>query len=176
MKISKEIYHKKKLNLDGKIITRDAVRGIILQENKILMIFSTENTDYKFPGGGIETEETHKEALKREIKEECGALVTNINEKVGKVIEYNKPIEKDYDLFKMTSHYYICGVEENSFDLSLDKYEEELGFKPVWVKIDTAIKNNKSLLNSTTKKAPRWTKRDTFVLEEIFNDLYHRNI
>jgi hypothetical protein len=65
----------------------------------------------------------------------------------------------------MTSYYYLCKVEENYCDQNLDQYENELDFKPVWVDIDIAIENNKSIMNS--KDAPRWTKRDTFVLEQI---------
>ncbi len=94
MEIFKKIYHNKNLDLDGKIITREAVRGIILKKNKILMIFSTKNGDYKFPGGGIEAEETAIGALKREIKEACGGLVTKIKGNIGKIIEFKKPIEK----------------------------------------------------------------------------------
>src|SRR5690554_1883720 len=113
MDLLKEINHEKQLNKNGKIITREAVRGIILNNEKVLMIFSSENGDYKFPGGGIEIGETKVQTLIREVQEECGALVSEIEKEVGKVIEYNKPLEKEYDVFKMTSYYYICMVEEN---------------------------------------------------------------
>lgn len=167
MTFIKEIYHKENLDLNGKIITREAVRGIILKGKKVLMIFSSKNGDYKFPGGGVETGESYKETLRREIQEECGALVSQIERRIGKAIEYDRPIEKDYDVFKMTSYYYICKVEENYCDQNLDQYEKELDFKPVWVDVDIAIENNKSIMNSNSKEAPRWTKRDTFVLEQI---------
>ena len=167
MDINKKIYHDKNLNLEGNTITREAVRGIIIKNKKILMIFSSKNGDYKFPGGGIEAEETPEEALKREIKEECGALVTKIKENIGKIIEFKKAVEKDYDVFKMTSYYYICEIEENKFDLCLDQYEKELGFNPEWINFDLAIQKNKAILNSASKKAPRWTKRDTYVMEQI---------
>ena len=167
MEFIKEINHKENLKKDGKTITREAVRGIILNNEKLLMIFSSENGDYKFPGGGNEIGETKEETLVREVQEECGALVSKIEKKIGKVIEYNKPLEKEYDVFKMTSYYYMCKVEENFCEQNLDQYEEELGFKPVWVNIDKAIQNNKELLNSNSKKAPRWTKRDTYVMEQI---------
>ena len=75
MELLKEINHKENLNKNGKYITRKAVRGIILDNNKVLMIYSGKNGDYKFPGGGIETDETHKEALIREVMEKCGAFV-----------------------------------------------------------------------------------------------------
>jgi ADP-ribose pyrophosphatase YjhB (NUDIX family) len=64
MTFFKEIYHKENLNLGGKIITREAVRGVILKGKRVLMIFSLQNGDFKFPGGGVETGELHEETLK----------------------------------------------------------------------------------------------------------------
>jgi len=67
----------------------------------------------------------------------------------------------------MTSYYYICEIDENYFDLCLDEYEKELGFSPEWINIDLAIKKNKIILNSNSQKAPRWTKRDTYVMKQL---------
>ena len=163
----KEIYHKDNLNPEGRILIREAVRGIIIKGRKLLMIFSSKNGDYKFPGGGVEDGETYEESLRREIKEECGALVSQIKGRIGKVIEFNKPFEEEYDVFKMTSYYYRCKVEEKYCEQNLDQYEKELDFKPVWIDIALALENNRAIMNSNLNKAPRWTKRDTFVLEQI---------
>lgn len=167
MELLKIINHKEHLNKQGKTINREAVRGIILNNKMILMLFSSEIGAYKFPGGGKETGETKEETIIREIKEECGALVWKIDKEVGKVIEYNEAIEEEYDVFKMISYYYLCMVEENYCKQNLDLYEEELGLKPVWVSIDDAIYQNNVLLNSNSEIIPNWVKRDTFVLEYI---------
>jgi len=174
MELLKEINHKENLNKNGRIIKREAVRGIVLDDEKVLMILSNLN-DYKFPGGGVENGETYEETLLREIKEECGALVSRIEECIGKVIEYNKPIEKEYDVFQMTSFYYICNVEENHCRTNLDKYEKKLGFKPVWINIMDAIQNNKSIINSSSTETPRWTRRDTFVLKFVYKMNRNKN-
>jgi len=176
MNLLKEINHEEQLNKNGKMIIREAVRGIILDNEKVLMIFSSKNGDYKFPGGGNKIGENKEETLIREVQEECGALVSKIEKGFGKVIEYNKPLKKEYDVFKMTSYYYICMVEENFCKQNLDQYEEELGFKPVWVDIDDAIQKNKLILNSNFGKIPRWTKRETFVLEFIKGKLVKNKI
>lgn len=167
MILLKEIYYKENLNINGKILHREAVRGIILKDTKLLMIFSQQNGDYKFPGGGVDTGETYEDTLLREVQEECGAKVSDIEMGFGKVIEYNIPIEEEYDVFEMTSYYYICKVEENFCEQNLDQYEEDLGFEPVWIDIDMAIRNNKSIMNSNSYQVPRWTPRDTFILEEV---------
>lgn len=167
MKLLKEIMRQEGIKKEGKTIYREAVRGIIINERKLLMIYSAKNGDYKFPGGGVEGDETYEEALIREIQEECGAQVANVEEEFGKVIEYGIAIESEIDVFKMASLYYICHVEPGLNEQSLDPYEKELGFRPVWVEIDIAIDTNRSILRSDYSKRPRWTERETFVLEQV---------
>ena len=158
MRLRKEIYHKERLDLNGKIIERNAVRGIIRKSGRILMIYSPVNGDYKFPGGGIEKNETDEDALIREIEEECGLKKTSIGKKWGKIIEYSEAKEKEYDVFIMTSYYYRCSINEEYFPQKLDKYENELQFVPKWIEID----HNKKILSGNNP--PRWTKRDTAAL------------
>jgi 8-oxo-dGTP pyrophosphatase MutT (NUDIX family) len=165
LRLLKEIYRKNNINLLGKMIFREAVRGIIKHENKLLMVYSSKDGDYKFPGGGVDVGETHEEALVREIREECGAKVINIYSGFGKTIEYDIPIEIEYDVFKMISYYYVCNVDPILGEKSLDEYEEKLGFEPVWIDIDSAIEANKTIINTKTYDAPRWTQRELFVLE-----------
>lgn len=93
----------------------------------------------------------------------------HIGPEIGAVIEYNIAVEKDYDVFKMTSHYYHCEVEDSFGIQNLDDYEQELGFKPVWIDIDQAIQLNKALLHKD--KMPEWLGREIFVLEYIKQNL-----
>ena len=69
MELLGTIYRDKKANPEGKTILREAVRGVIFCEGKLLMVYSTVNGDYKFPGGGVDAGETHLDALRREISE-----------------------------------------------------------------------------------------------------------
>jgi 8-oxo-dGTP pyrophosphatase MutT (NUDIX family) len=165
LRLLKEIYRKDNLNLSGRTIYREAVRGIIRKGNKLLMVYSSKDGDYKFPGGGVNTGETYEEALMREIREECGAMVTCIRSEFGMVIEYAKPKEPEYDVFKMASRYYLCDIDPVLRDQILDDYEEKLGFKPVWIDIDSAIEANKKLIESERHDIPGWTRRELFVLE-----------
>ena len=173
MKILTEIHRRAGINLKGKTIYRTAVRGVILRGKKLLMIHSASVGDYKFPGGGVDEGETRAQALRREIQEECGMSVMHIGSEIGAVIEYDIPTEKDYDVFKMTSHYYECDVEDDFGTQTLDEYEQDLGFKPVWINIDKAIYLNKALLHSD--KVPEWLRREIFALEYIRQNLlvYH---
>ena len=157
------------LDLSGRTRLREAVRGIIHRDTKLLMVYSSVNGDYKFPGGGVEPGESFEEALAREIEEECGATLNAIKSHFGKVVTYTKASGEDYDIFKMISYYYCCSVGELFGSLKLDAYESDLDFQPEWVEIDNAIQANQRVL--TTDRQPRWTRRETNVLELIQSQL-----
>jgi 8-oxo-dGTP diphosphatase len=154
----------------GRLVEREAVRGIILRGAEILLIHSKVEGDYKFPGGGV-NHETHYSALKREIAEESGAELLRIKDTFGCVIEYAYPIEKGFDAFKMTSYYYVCEIDPQLRDQHLDAYEAELGFTPQWIDIDAAIQNNEKLKELQKMDAPRWLDRETTVLKLIRNEI-----
>ena len=170
--IKKEIICKPDLNLNGKTINREAVRGIIREDDMLLMVYSEVNGDYKFPGGGILVGETHTQALSREILEECGVETRYIGDPYAEIKELDKPLEEDFDLFKMKSTYYPCRVSDIFHELQLDDYEKALKFKPVWVTIAEAVLNNQIILHRKDKPAPRWTQRDLFILEKLLEDSY----
>ena len=170
MNILAEIHRRDGVDINGKTIHRTAVRAVVLRGTDLLMIYSSNVGDYKFPGGGVNDSESHAQALRREIQEECGMLLTSVGDEVGAVVECNLPIERDYDTFKMTSHYYRCEVNDGVGTQKLESYEQELGFKPIWIDMETAIRVNKSLLYSD--KIPEWLQREIFVLEYLKQDLF----
>jgi len=172
MKLLAEIFRNEGKNNEGRVIKRNAVRGIILEHEKLLMIFSEKNGDYKFPGGGVENGENQKVALIREIREETGGEVVEIVSEFGKVIEYGIPIEPEYDVFKMTSRYYVCKIGNEFGEQKLDQYEEELGFTARWVGVEEALETNRAILRENLQNTPRWTRRETFVLDQIKTELF----
>ncbi|MFP4461599.1 MAG: NUDIX hydrolase [Thermotogota bacterium] len=167
MSFYKEFEYDADLNKADKTFVRETVKGVVLKGEQILMIHSLQNGDYKFPGGGLEKGETPVKAMTREIKEECAAEVHDIGKKIGTVIEYKKAREPEYDVFKMVSDYYLCQVIEKSNELNLDRYEQELGFHPVWVSISEAINQNKKVFESNKGNVSEWTEREIFVLESL---------
>lgn len=161
-----------KMTIDGSnmdiyknTIERIAVRAIIMKNNHILLVQSNTG-DFKFPGGGVEKDESHEECLKREVKEETGYINCIVLDKIGTIIERKKDdFEKDA-LFQMTSHYYICDlVSEEKDELHLDEYEAVLDFTPIWVTLDEAIKQNESLIGKFGQNG--WLKRETYVLKQL---------
>jgi len=156
---------KELLNFDNsKVILRNAVRAVIKNDNKILMVQLEKTKEYKFPGGGIEENETVEEALTREVLEETGCSVIKIEGKIGIMIEFGIAEEDKNSIFKMVSEYYAVIINNNQFDQKLDKYEEELGFMPCWTEIEKAYKVNREIIDNGLASTP-WIRRETRVLE-----------
>ena len=169
MNILTEIYRNPGVNISGSTLYRTAVKGVILRGRTLLMVHSPKVGNYDFPGGGLHPGETPARGLCREILEECGMSVAHIGPEIGVVIEYDFPMETDYDVFKMTSHYYHCEVQDGLVPQKLDEYEQELGFTPVWIDIDHAIQRNTTFLHADN--APKWLKKETFVLQYILHNI-----
>ena len=157
----------KKLSIDlkdyrenGTVYHRTAVRGIIQQERKLLLV-AGKYGDCKFPGGGVESGESLEEALAREIREETGfALDPSSLRKWGEVTERRKGITAD--ITEMVSHYFFCELTETAqIQQELDPYETEYEYAPVWLTLEEAIQKNTAALGQT--EVP-WVTRDLEVL------------
>lgn len=156
-----------------KINYREAVRAIIMQDNKILLVHSNLG-DYIFPGGGVEKNETHAEGLIREVAEETGYLNCVIRNKMGVVVERYIDEYDENAIFQMTSHYYFCEVNGEKTTQKLEGYELEQGYTPQWVKLDDAINQNEKIINQCERNW--WIHRENYVLKELekMNLLYKR--
>lgn len=131
---------------------RIAVRGVIYYHDKIMMV-ETNRGDYKFPGGGMESGETEKETLLREITEETGYTDIRIGDKIGEAFEQNIDVEDPENFFQMESYYYECRLmSEKRVPGIMDDYEEKLGFHGKFVTVREAYEKNLSLLKSEQKK------------------------
>lgn len=144
---------------------REAVRAIIISDDTILLVQSNKG-DYKFPGGGVEENESHAEGLMREVREETGYTACVVKDKVGTFVERNVDEYEHDSLFEMSSHYYLCELaNEERVAQQLDEYESLLDFTAKWVTLDEAIRQNEHLLNECEKNS--WLKREAFVLKEL---------
>ena len=143
---------------------REAVRAIIIQNDNILMVHCNKG-DYKFPGGGMNKEETHEEALKREVREETGYVVKGVKEKIGITTERNLDAYQKEAVFEMISYYYICEISDEQTLQELDDYEANLDFQPVWIHLDKVIHLNEEVLKNK-EKSP-WVHRELNVLKEL---------
>ena len=147
-------------------IIRRACKAVILKDNCILLIH-TNKGDFKFPGGGVKSGESSFDCLKRELSEETGYGLNSVGALVGTVSEKSHDkFEKD-KYFCMESEYFLAEIDETHQDKqSLDDYEEEQDFKPMFIDINEAIYINQNLLENALDINP-WVQRETDVLRQI---------
>lgn len=160
MKIIKELKEENIKNID---IYRKAARGIILNKNKALMIYSRYFNDYSFPGGGLEKNEDILDTLKREVLEETGYIVSDIKE-YGLIIETKEMFNKNY---YQENYYFLCkGNRVTNPDL--EDYEIEYGYKPLWIDLKKAYNHN---LNTLKNKYSMAIKRENEIIEKLLEEL-----
>ena len=88
----------------------------------------------------------------------------------GKVIEYDLPIEKQFDLFVMTSYYYICQIESQMGIQHLEKYESEFGFTPEWISIEDALAVNQTLYANVRENFNAGSTAKQWCLQILLNE------
>ena len=94
----------------------------------MLLIASTRG-DYVFPGGKIEEDESHHEALERELVEETGYVCSEVIDYAGKVFEKRNDLYDEALLYQMNSHFYICKVDAARKEQHLTESEMKLDYK-----------------------------------------------
>ena len=119
------------------------MRGIILRGDRIALVHSLEYDYYKFPGGGIEPGEDHRETLIREVAEESGLVVRpDTIRPYGMVrrIEHGDP----EDIFLQENFYYFCETEDRPGAQRLTPSEQRARFALEYVRPAEAVAANRS--------------------------------
>ena len=101
--------------------------------DRIALLFVSRHNYHKLPGGGIESGESVKEALEREITEETGCKA-EIEESLGSIRE----LGDDFGI-KQISYCFIARVSECDKETSFTEKEKRQGFQLKWVTLDEAI-------------------------------------
>ncbi len=132
------------------VFRRPSARAVIIQGDKIALVYSKREKYYKFPGGGIHADEDKEKALIREVREETGMIVIpdSIRE-FGSVLRRQKSDKSENTVFEQENYYYFCDVQDDLVDQELDAYEREAGFVLRVVDIDTAIRTNEMYKSKT---------------------------
>jgi 8-oxo-dGTP pyrophosphatase MutT (NUDIX family) len=150
-------------------IKREAVRGIVIKDDQLLMIKSNKG-DVKLPGGGIDENESQEEALRREMKEETGYDVLSMSPLIGVITERKRDKFIPDTFFEMISYYYIIEVSKVSSDIKLTDSEKVLDMRPVWLSIEDAIDQNEKLLKESVD-CNSWVVRELKVLHYLHQEL-----
>jgi mutator protein MutT len=124
----------------SKFTLRISGYGIVLHEEKVLLVDTHATNKWCFPGGAVEIGEKVEHAIKREIKEETGITV-----EVGEFLDvietfwYYDPADK---AFQNYSFFYRC--TPGTFELS-EQYQHDAtdeSNSPEWVTLSTLLKSD----------------------------------
>lgn len=143
---------------------RNSARSIIIVNNKIAMIHSLKYDYYKFPGGGIESDENPIDAMIRETREESGLVVKpETIKEYGYVHRIQKSDSDETECFVQDNYYYLCETEECVVAQNLDEYEFTETYTLEFVDPETAIRKNRNVAKTPYNQA--MFEREARVLE-----------
>lgn len=108
--------------------------GVVIQENKILLLERPQRDEIRLPKGHIEEGESIEHAALRETTEETGYADLNIEASLGHQI-----VEFDYQSkhFIRTEYYFLMSL--NSKLRTPQPQQDSIQFRPLWVPISEAV-------------------------------------
>ncbi|RUO33654.1 NUDIX hydrolase [Aliidiomarina soli] len=160
---------------DLKVLKREAARGIVLREEKILLMYTSRYDDFSFPGGGLDAGEDPQLGLRRELHEEAGAHDIDIIAPFGKVTEHQPTWKADWDMMFQTSYWYHCKLNQPLVANQLEHYEVSNGMSVEWVALDEAIRHNHQVMQRRPDSMGISIGRETLVMERVASELLTGN-
>ena len=117
---------------------RPSAYGVIIQDDKVVVVNTRSTGKFSLPGGGVGIDEIIEEGLKREIQEEVG-----IDVDVEELIHFNENYFY-YDPLKEAVHsyqyFFLCTTKTS---LRGDHVIEDLeAFDPQWIAIEQLHEGN----------------------------------
>ncbi|MBE0507882.1 MAG: NUDIX domain-containing protein [Marinospirillum sp.] len=150
-----------------KVLHRTAARGILLQDDRILLLYTRRYNDFSLPGGGIDEGEDVLQGLQREMMEETGARSIRVEQDFGYLEEYRPHYKPGHDLMFMRSHFYLCSAAEGFAEPRMEDYEVNNGMEVRWVALHDAITHNRQVMAAGEASMGLSIQRETLVLEKI---------
>lgn len=149
----REILNYTDLHDDCKRIRKSA-RGIVIKDNKILLVKNTTQDIYMLPGGGLEDGETLEECCVRELLEETGYIC--------KVVKATCEVEENFENICFLGRYFICEIIGTG-EKNLTEQEKEVNCVVEWTELNEAIE----MFAGHSKYKDYWEKDSTYLREHM---------
>lgn len=109
---------------------REACRGVIVQNDMILMSYAVKEDLWMIPGGGVEEGETLHACCIRELAEEAGQNVDPLHLALT--------IDEYYGKWLYRSHYFLCQITGQT-RCHLTDEEIAAGLESRWISLQEAL-------------------------------------
>ena len=152
-----------------KEIRRIGVRAIAFKDDKLLMLMCNDN-ELKLPGGGQDAGESDLDTLVRETCEETGYHVLRDTAEPFGEIEEKRLSYKEPMIWHQFNRLYFCDVDDNPEACKYTPHEIRLGFHPVWVTIEEALKVNKAMIEAEGKSPLNQREYNSLLLIKEYMD------
>lgn len=162
---------------DAERIERTAVRAVAVRGGSALLLRGSQHGDLRFPGGGVDPGEDVGAALRRELREECGAGLRAVGEHLVTVVD-ERPAREPGCVFAHVSQYWSVEVDDELGEVEHDLRERGLGLEVVWLPVEEAVAVNRAVREGRRDEGWRqrtdtaaepdalaWIERETYVLE-----------
>jgi len=145
--------------------TRLAVRGVLLDEGMIGIMYVKQHDCYLFPGGQVEPGESLEEGLIRELEEETGYKTEVIDHLVQVIYEEEDLIHHN--------EIYLCRVLGNGV-MDKTELEKDWGIDFVWIDPKDIV----TFCQNTVKQYPNSVIHRSlcYVVEEVLNALERKGV
>lgn len=141
---------------------REACRGIVVRDGKLLLTYEVNSDQWFLPGGGLEKGENLSQCCIRELAEETG-LVVETGTQFATIHEY-------YEQWLFISHYFICEVTGQTERL-LTERELEMGLEPRWIPVADAVEIFSHYQDHTHNEMKRGTYLREYEAMKLYLDL-----
>lgn len=133
VEITDEMFGNKSVEFNNPRV-REGARGIVRREDGKIAVFNKKvKNEYKLPGGGIDEGEDPEVAFRREVLEETGCEISDI-EFLGITKEL-----KSLDNFQQISYVFVANVVSQNKELNLTEKEKAEGAEMLWLKPEEAL-------------------------------------
>ncbi len=140
---------------------REAARAVVFnKEKQVAMLHAKVYNYHKLPGGGVEEGEDIHTALAREVLEEIGCSIENVQE-LGVIEEF-----RNKQALHQISHCFVADLLGEVGATSLEEGEIAEGFETVWMPLEEAIAAMEQELSNDYYDAKFMTPRDLTFLKK----------